>query len=503
MASNKVAKPATIREILKENVLEDRKEAAAQTKFDAPAEILRVDGTHISIPRHMRPEKALENIKTWVDSESQTVSVAEYIDGIPIDAANALMLAVKHEFGVVELHGRMSFFGENPPPFFSVPTSAKGENTEVYVGKFTLPGFEGASFQTAPDDANLRLVISGTIRRKDMALFKQLLATARQFLLTDSLYKGKAISINFGSKEEDSDSDTEMLIPKFMDLSEPKPLILARDTEAMLAATVWTPIRHRELVKSMGTPIKRGVLLYGTFGTGKTLTAYETARIAVENGYTFIYVRDVSNLKSTIEFASKQFLPAIIFMEDTEKAFEDPAKINAIQNTMDGIDGKDRDLIVVLTTNYIEQLPAAIMRPGRLDTIIQLKTADPETAARLVAHYAGDRLNVNSDHDRIGIAVQGNIPAAIREVVERSKLFALTRTGSIDFKINHQDIELAAKGMEEHMALLAGGTHTVPSPAELLGHSMGVPISKAVVEGVKYIVNGQMHERDHAAKAGA
>jgi SpoVK/Ycf46/Vps4 family AAA+-type ATPase len=482
----------TIRETLKENELDRRDETAKQTKFDKPVEVVRT-GEVIVVPRAVRPEKALEIIKTWADAESQTVSVTENIDGIPIDAANALMMAVKYEFGVVSLS--QGFWGP-PPPFFSVPTSSRGENVDVYVGAFTLPGFEGASFRSYPDDKNIRLAVSGVLRKKDMPLFKQLMQTARDFLRDQSLYKGRAITIDFLNPESDSDDETKLLIPRFMDLSQPKPLILARDTEAMINATIWTPIRHMDLVKKMGTPIKRGILLYGTYGTGKTLTALETAAVATRHGFTFLYVRDVSHLQKAIEFASAQFLPAIIFMEDTEKAFEDAAKIQAIQNTMDGIDGKDRDLIVVLTTNHVEKLPQAIMRPGRLDTIIQLRPADPDTAARLVALYAGSMLDKDADSLRIGIAVQGNIPAAIREVVERAKLFALARQGNSNFTINHEDIELSAKGMEEHMALLNGGERAIPSPAELLGGSMGAQIALGIVSGIQALAAGDVNLRE-------
>lgn len=491
-----VQEKPTIREILRENELDLRAEEGKQTKFDKPVDILRT-GEQINIPKSIRPEKASEMVKKWADGEAQTVAITEYIEGVPIDAAHALMLAVKKEYGVVELKERETWFGTLPPPFFSVPTSAKGENVEVYVGEFTLPGFEKAKFASRPDDDNIRLAISATLRRKDVPLFNQLLDTARAFLQEQSLYKGRAITIDFKSKEDSSDGGSQMFIPRFWDLEGEKPLILDRDTERMINATIWTPIKLRAQVKAMGTPIKRGVLLWGTFGTGKTLTAYETARIAVEHGYTFLYVKDVAHLQSAIDFASKQLLPAIVFMEDTERAFENPERVNAIQNTMDGIDGKDRDLIIVLTTNHVEQLPPAIMRPGRLDTIIQLKPADDETAARLVKFYAGALLDPESDFVRIGAATSDNIPATIREIVERAKLFALARTQSTDFLINHEDIEVSALGMKEHLELLGKRRDHAESPLEQFGRAIGVQVAhgmtagRAVRDASESLVTGQ------------
>lgn len=478
---------ATIREKLKGEVIEARSEDQKTTKFDEPAEIARIAGNIIGIPAILRPEKALEQLAAWVEGEQQRVTVMEEIDGIPIDAAHALMLAVKHEFGVVELN--RGFWGP-PPPFFSVPTDTLGNKVDVYVGSFSLPGFEGATFSSGPNNTDLNLNVQAMLRKKDLPLFKQLIATAREMLAKHSLYKGKAITINFAEESEDSGGGNGMLVPQFWDFSSDMPLIIAEETEEMLNATLWTPIKMLDQVKAMGTPIKRGILLYGTYGTGKTLTARQTAKIAVENGFTFLYVTAVSQLKKAIDFASKHYLPAVVFMEDTEKAFEDPAQINLIQNTMDGIDGKDRDLIVVLTTNFVEQLPASIMRQGRLDTLAKFNVADPPTAARLVKHYGGNLLDPESDWELIGKATQGNIPAAIREVVERSKLFALARVGSINFKINHVDIVRSARGMEEHMALLGRGGVPIPSPVEAFGTAMGVQIGSAVATAVATMVTG-------------
>ena len=489
---------ATIREVLRLNELESRDEVAKKTKFDKPVEIER-SGDKIVVPLSVRPEKAVEIITAWSNNESQVVQVLEHINGVPVDAANALLLAVKHEFGVVELQGRESFWGSNPPVFYSIPTSAKGENVPIYVGQFTLPGFEGASLSSAPDDKELRLTVSGMIRRKDMPLFNQLIDTARRFLREQSLYKGKAIKIDFSAKEPDASGNVKMLIPKFWDVSEPRALIVDAKTEAIIDAIIWTPITMPELVRSMGTAIGRAILLYGTYGTGKTLTAYKTAHISVKHGTTFLYVKSVDQLEEAIEFASEHYLPAVLFLEDSERAFEDPAKVATIQTMMDGIDTKSRDLIIVFTTNKVEQLPAGILRPRRIDAVIHLQPCDDVTSVRVVELVAGSLLDPSANKDRIGQILVGNTPAAIGVMVERAKLFALTRAKSIDFKINDSDIELAAKGMEEHMALLGKGV--VPaSPIELFGGAMGEKIAGGIVEAAAQLVNGGANAREHATQ---
>lgn len=483
----------TIREQLRSEELLRRDENAKTTDFDKPVAIVR-DGNTIMIPPSMRPEKAVEWVTKWATAENKIVTVDQYIDGVPIDAANALMLAVKHEFGVTELQSTPGFFGDAPPAFIAVPIDHLGNTTEVYVGRMGLPGFENGWIHSLPDDMKLR--VHGKIKQKDVPLFNQLLGTARKFLATKSLYKGRAITLDWSNNKEDGDGN-EMVLPTFWDVSTEKNLIIDRVTEGLIDATIWTPMRKMEWCKRFKIPIKRGVMLYGTYGTGKTLCAGKTAQIAVENGFTFVYMKDLSNLSKGIEFVSKHYMPAVLFIEDTERAFDDPSRVQDLQNTMDGIDSKDRDLIVIMTTNHHEKVPTGMLRPGRIDTLIHMRAPDAETAARLVTLYAGELLDPNSNMQLIGDAIAGNIPAVIREIVERSKLFAIARSHvGTPLTINHEDVVLAARGMLEHMEFLRQGTKTPPSAVEMFGTALGGEIAQGVMLGIKSIVDQSAMERE-------
>lgn len=146
---------------------------------------------------------------------------------------------------------------------------------------------------------------------------------------------------------------------------------------------------------------------------------------------------------------------------------------------------------------YYDPIPRALLDIGlKLNAHPHTAGLDPATAARLVRLYAGDSLDADSDMEAIGRAVKGNIPAAIREVVERAKLFALARVGDLGFQINHTDIIFAAKGMEEHMALLNGTQSHQVSPVEVLGSVMGAQIAEGVRSGIAALVNGAAFEAD-------
>ncbi len=169
-------------------------------------------------------------------------------------------------------------------------------------------------------------------------------------------------------------------------------------------------------------PLKRGILLEGPYGCGKTMSANVTSKICIENGWTFILLDDVGALKDALLFAQR-YAPAVVFSEDIDRVIEQrDDRGNDLLNTIDGILAKDSQVITVLTTNFVEKLDKAMLRPGRLDAVISLRAPDADSVQRLVNIYARGLLADGENLIAVGEALAGNIPATIREVVERSKL---------------------------------------------------------------------------------
>jgi SpoVK/Ycf46/Vps4 family AAA+-type ATPase len=115
-----------------------------------------------------------------------------------------------------------------------------------------------------------------------------------------------------------------------------------------------------------------GILLAGDPGVGKTLTAYVTAKKAVDHGWTFVYLSHAADLANGIRFAL-QYAPCVLFVEDLDRivAGDDRTEeIDDVLNSFDGVDSKDKELITVLTTNHLEKIPGVALRPGRCDTLV-------------------------------------------------------------------------------------------------------------------------------------
>ncbi len=330
------------------------------------------------------------------------------------------------------------------------------------------------------------------MRKKDLPVLNRLVARTRELLYQKSIYKGKAFRVWTERRDQDVplDKQTTMADPEFIDVSRrPANLVLNAATTELIRAALWTPIQQSSKTRHYGVGLRRGILLYGDFGTGKSLTAMETAAICELNGWTFIYVKDVRDLKEMYRFAAR-YAPAVLFAEDIDLVIgsHEDAGINMLNNVLDGVDTKNAEVITVLTTNFIDKLPTSLLRPGRFHTIVKYERPDRVTAARLVAQYAGNDLDLdNYDVEKVGHALSDNIPATIAEVISRAKLYALARTEA-DFrgplKLNTDDILLSAASMKNHMALLNRPQNTAPNAYEQFAGALGESIVNTVAKAL-------------------
>ncbi len=403
--------------------------------------------------------KWLERIR---DQEEREMGIHHELSCSPMDGAVALQKAIKAIYGWSENVPTPGFFGSNPPVLVGVPTGPN-DKVQVPMGRIQIPGIEGflqTGIKTEPESA---FIISGKVKKKHTYLVQKIVEKTEWFLRNESIYKGKAIKLAFNYLDEDGDQcrDYDPLVdaPQFMDVSQVKQddLIFGKPVLDALSVGLFTPIKHSEACRSNGIPLKRGILLHGPYGTGKTMTAYTTAKMAQDNGWTFIYLDDVRDLKAGLQFAA-HYAPAVIFAEDIDRAVngDRSVEMDEILNTLDGIDTKGQEVITVLTTNHVENINPAMLRPGRLDTLVEVSPPDAEAAQRLVRLYARDLLAEDVSLERVGAALAGRIPAVIREVTERAKIAAISRIGSGDIAghVLEADLISSANAMDVHVAML-------------------------------------------------
>ncbi len=336
-------------------------------------------------------------------------------------------------------------------------------------GAFQLPGVDeriNITFTGAPKGDGQVLVIYGEVKKRDKHLLLELANETRKIVKEQSIYSGKAIRLGV-----DNDGDLNLRAPpEFMDVTDisEADLIFNENIQHQIDTNVLVPIKRTAMCRKQKIPLRRGVLLEGPFGTGKTLLARMVAKVAQDHGWTFILLDRVQGLKTALEFANR-YAPAVVFAEDIDRIAEErDDATNDLVNVIDGVISKKNEIMTILTTNFADKLNPVILRPGRLDAVISLKAPDAVTVDRLIRFYAGKLLPDSADLYQSSNELAGQIPASIRECVERAKLGMIGRD---DNRLSDLDIFVSAQTMKNHLALLNKDSKE-ESDAEKLAQSL-------------------------------
>jgi transitional endoplasmic reticulum ATPase len=437
------------------------------------------DGYKITLPGEpgkMPLREAIKVLKRKADDEETEMSVHEVIDAFPLDGAVAFMLALKAKYGWASPIPTPGFFGPEPPQMITVDIGPDPKDKiQVPWGQFMIPGIENpVTSDATKTEFGWSFVIYGELRKKEVHILKDLADLTREIVAKRSIYRSKALRLKMDSSGELN----FRLPPAFIKTSHVKPdeLILSKPVQDMVNVNIWTLIRHTEACLEAKIPLKRGVLLEGPYGTGKSMTALVTAKHAVENGWTFITIDKADNLSVALEFA-KRYEPAVLFCEDIDRyVAERNDGANQLMNTLDGVLSKDSRIIVVLTTNHVDKVTQGMLRPGRLDAVITVTPPDAEAVGRLIRLYGRDKLEKNITLERIGEKLAGAMPAVIREVTERSKLAMVSRGAK---KLSEDDLIVSADSMSGHRQLLGEKKQEAKSPEQELGEALAKVLVKA------------------------
>ena len=418
---------------------------------------IEYSGTKIVLPadpRNMTLLEAREWLSRLEQAEEEVINVHEVIDAHPWDGCVAFLKAMQETYGWASPTPTGPWWRRNAPTMMSIETGIN-ETTSIFWGGFRLPGVDGQlTTGTEEKKGQVRFCIQGQTKRKHIEMIHGLAELTRKIVRERSIYKGQAIKLSL-----DGGTINLMEPPTFMNLKRVREneLVFSEDLMDQVVTNLWNPIEHTEQCREIEVPLKRGVLLEGPYGTGKTMAATITALKCVNNGWTFITVGRVSALEAALQFAVN-YQQCVVFVEDIDRemAGERTPAMDDILNKIDGIVSKGSEIMVVMTSNKAHEINQAMLRPGRLDAVLRIGPPDAAAVQKLLRVYGRKLIKPDEDLSGAGEALAGRIPAVIREVVERSKLYAIGRAPGKEFFLTDSDIVRSAKGMAHHLALLDG-----------------------------------------------
>jgi DNA polymerase III delta prime subunit len=216
----------------------------------------------------------------------------------------------------------------------------------------------------------------------------------------------------------------------------PRPTVAAEDV-VLPGGVLETVEQHvagigdwsRELLDA-GQHLKRGLLLHGPPGTGKTHTVrYLTGRLATTTVIllTGLSIRFIDRAAAL----ARRLQPSMIVLEDVDlvgmdRDFSEGSNplLFSLLEAMDGV-GADADVTFVLTTNRADILEIALAdRPGRVDLAIEIPRPDAACRERLLRLYARD-LALEADAGEVAAATDGIAASFIKELIRRTVLVSL------------------------------------------------------------------------------
>lgn len=183
---------------------------------------------------------------------------------------------------------------------------------------------------------------------------------------------------------------------------------------------------HRESLIRYGQHLKRGVLLYGKPGTGKTHTVRYLLSRSV--GVTAILLSGGSLARiSEAATMARALQPSIVVLEDCDLIAEDRSFGHGPQpllfEVLDAMDGlaSDADVAFVLTTNRVDMLERALaQRPGRVDLAVDIPMpAQAERVALIKLYARGIPLSPNAI-ENAAARTEGTTASFARELVRRA-----------------------------------------------------------------------------------
>jgi hypothetical protein len=267
------------------------------------------------------------------------------------------------------------------------------------------------------------------------------LAELRSAMRTRNVYRGHVVSLSVNNQQQ--------LQVRFHRL--PK---IARD-QIILPSGVLERIeresvsfsKHAQALQAAGRHLKRGMLLHGSPGTGKTLTAMYLASRMPDRTVLLITGRGMGLLEQACAMA-RVLQPATIILEDIDLIAEERTRQGSgggcapllfeLLNQMDGL-ADDADILFVLTTNRPDILePALAARPGRIDQAVEVPLPDAQCRRRLFELYSRG-LQVSAPIDPYVERTAGASASFIRELLRKAALFAADDGGALDVKAKHFD----------------------------------------------------------------
>ncbi|KAJ1864056.1 Complex III assembly protein translocase and chaperone [Coemansia sp. RSA 2703] len=344
----------------------------------------------MEIPSH---DKSYQWVLGWLSRRgAETIKTADTVSRDMTWVRRRIARAVLPRHVAVQTSYKQHDNGSVSTDFTMVP--GQGKHIFFYRGIFIqVDRQRNAKMIDIQSAAPFETVTLTTLSR-DRRVFSRILEEAREYALAQN--EGRTVLYtSFGPEWR------PFGLPRKRRLLDS--VILDKGVSAGIVDDVRDFISNGKWYDERGIPYRRGYLLYGPPGSGKT--SFIQA-LAGELGYN-ICILNLSERGLTDDRLNHLLTVApersLILLEDVDAAFNrnrQQSEQNAYQqsmvtfsgllNALDGVASSD-ERIIFMTTNHIERLDPALIRPGRVDVKVFLGNATGFQIRQMFTRFYGPK----------------------------------------------------------------------------------------------------------------
>jgi cell division protease FtsH len=312
----------------------------------------------------------------------------------------------------------------------NLPVSPDQTLACVRFGLFLIDdrGVPVVALLRGPDQFGHQQTVTLELLSPDQERATALLAEVRQLMVERNVFRRQVIS--FGEPHLGHVGVGPVVFHRRPELVRDE-LVLPEAALELVERQVLGIARHRERLRASGQHVKRGLLLYGPPGNGKTLTVRYLVGQTLDHTVMLLTGGSLHLLRPACALA-RMLSPAIVVLEDVDLVAEERGRFGHMSNPvlfdllneLDGIE-EDADVAFILTTNRADLLePALAARPGRVDLAVGIGVPGQDARRRLLTLYA-DGLDLRAeDLERVMARTEGVSAAFIKELVRKAAVLA-------------------------------------------------------------------------------
>src|SRR5262245_19587772 len=211
------------------------------------------------------------------------------------------------------------------------------------------------------------------------------------------------------------------------------------DVIQSLEANLVLPLENDELAAELNLKPKRGVLLAGPPGTGKTTIGRALAH-RLKSKFFLIdgtFISGTGDFYGRVHYVfemAKRNAPSIIFIDDSDVIFESGEELGLYRYLLTMLDGLESQsagrVCVMMTAMDVGNLPPAMIRSGRIELWLEMRLPDKEARAAILSMHLSQLPAPLSqvDSPQIVSTTEGFTGADLKRLVEDGKtLYAYDR----------------------------------------------------------------------------